>query len=821
MARKTKKRYKMPLILAGLILLLLSGITIGFARYNRILQLGGDVSLKSQGDVYISDVTFTGGQNVTSNPSFTDTTVDFSLDFYGGEDVTEYSANFSITVTNETFYDQIFSMNDWQPTITDGDGNVVADVDIDYVLTGIQNGDTIAKGTSKTFTVAITMTAPPGEYHVDGSTGVDFTDSNTGVVLAAVSNPTTGDLRGSNQYAAFTVHVTNTYDYAQTFSLELQGNSHFQLSGANGASLGTFTIDANSAADYVVYVSVVDGVTFSNSYERANIYLSSAALGDINCGRITLLVDQVVIPTDTEAPVISNVRMQMLDSVGQAKVTWDATDESQIDHFVVLVYTSGNVLKQTITTEDDTTELTISGLGDGNYYVKVYGFDTATPQNSATEDEIADATTSAGHCARSATTYFDWHFTVTYDLTGLSTNGASTATRGTTYTATLSTTSNRTALPTSITVVMGTSTLRAGTDYTYSSDSGAISIPNVSGDITIRGEARSCLIEGTDILLADGSTKKVEDINYDDLLAVWNYDTGRLDAAYPIWIEREHHTKSYQWAHFADGSDLRTLAEHGIFSVEQNQFISVKSADFLPGTHYYRVNAAGELDSVALESVANITESRSYYHVVTARYYNVIANGFITTDGTVALSNLYGFADNISWPAVRTQLLADSANVVDYDALADIVPQYMYVGMRMGEIGVLTRMGALSLTDFRNYLLGSQLNPLMAARPELMNFDPSHLRSPEIYQNRRLWPVSFGALDAAAERAEAPQDSAWSVVVSSQRMVAEGQQIILPEQSGVAAWHNSVDGQDYPPSVTATIYCGTHFTPLRSSPLVK
>lgn len=799
MAKRAKNRRRsarFTLILTALVMFILSGMTIGFARYNRILNTSGNITLNPQGEIYISNVVFTGGQNVVSNPSFTNTSVNFGLSFHGDPNTTNYTANFDITITNETFYNQIFAMDYWQPTITDGNGDPV-DADINYILVGIENGDTINRDSSVTFSIQMTLDVDQGgDYIINGDATIGYSDSNDGVLLAEVVAPATGDLRGSNNSAAFTVHVTNTYDYAQNFNFALRNNDHFYITDAVGNSLGAQVIGANTEADYVVYAHVSDGVEFATDYERANIYLVSASLGDVNCGRITLLVDKSIIYTDDNPPVISNVQMSILNAEGEATVEWQATDDVTISHFTVLIYNSSNQLVKTVVMDDDETSTTVSGLSDGSYYAKVYGEDSLG--NVASNEDIANATTSAGYCSRSTAKNFTWNFTVTTRLTRLSSSGASTVKRGETYTTTLKATSNFYRLPTSqnVTITMGGTTLSVGSGFTYNTNTGVITIPNVTGNIVITAEARlaGCLIEGTDILLADGTTKKVENIRYDDLLAVWNYETGELDAEYPIWIEREHHTNNYQWAHFSDGSDLYTTREHGVFRVDLNQFISVQDAQlFLPGTSYYKVDASGKLKTVKLESITTHHDTKNYYHVVSARYYNVIANGFITTDGTVALSNLYGFTENLTWPSTRETILNQSGGTYDYSVFSDTVPEYMYVGMRMGEIRVLENYGAMTIDQFKYYLSTNQNHPSMLARPEIENFDYSHLVAPSLQNGQRVWAVSFGA---------------------EQQKVKEGSLITIPNQSGARTWRNSVDGQIYHAGDRVRIYCATHFIPL-------
>ena len=133
MKKRTKSTHssrKIVAICATLIVAALSFMTVGFARYNRILDVSGDISLKTQGKIYVSNVTFVDGKNVSSNPTFTDNSIDFGLKVFASKDQTEYYANFEVTVINDTFYDQTFSTNYWQTQFTDKNGKKIFDGDI-------------------------------------------------------------------------------------------------------------------------------------------------------------------------------------------------------------------------------------------------------------------------------------------------------------------------------------------------------------------------------------------------------------------------------------------------------------------------------------------------------------------------------------------------------------------------------------------------------------------------------------------------------------------------------------------------------------------
>lgn len=798
---KTSRNAKIIAICLTLVVATLSFMTIGFARYNRILDITGNIDLKTQGKVYVSNVVFTDGKNVSSNPTFTDTSIDFGLKIFASKNESEYYANYQVTIKNETFYDQTFSTNYWQTHFTGSDGNPTDGISAEYELIGIKNGDIIKSGDTINFNVRASFTvATTGNFDVIGGIDINFSETNTGFLLAYVKEPLSGDLRSPNTTATFTVHVANSFPYAKTFSLELVDNTKFIAMPESGGTLSNITIPANSEADYLVYVSINGAHDFPSTYERATIIMNSSGT-NMNAGRVTLYVDQSIIYTDHESPTISNVKLSPLNANGEAQVTWDAADDVTIKDFTVQILdTSGNIILSQ-TTPDDTTTLNLQDLTAGNYYARVYGEDSLG--NIASADQIMACSTAPGPCSRSETVNLIWEYAVTDNLTETTkSSGASTVIRGEIYTAQYSVSSFWYRLPETITVKMDGRTLTAGTDYTYSRNSGTLTVPNVTGnlDITITAERWGCLVAGTQIMLADGTTKAIEDVTYDDLLAVWNYETGQLDAEYPIWIEQKHEAVKYRKIQFSDGSELKTVMNHGIFDVDKNLFVSVSDSDFVPGVNVYKL-ANGELKSVRVESVAMVQEAVDYYHVVSARYYNVIANGFVTTDGTVALSNLYGFADNLRWPEQRNVYLAQPNSTYDYSEFADTVPEYMYIGMRMGEAKLLTDTGYLSLNDFKGYLLTNQVSPIMWRHPEsrviandLQNFDTKRLLVPNSVGRQHIWPVSFG-------------DFKTSII--------EGREVILPTQPDVEFWRNSIDGKLYHPGDRVKIMCGTHFAPVK------
>ena len=112
-----------------------------------------------------------------------------------------------------------------------------------------------------------------------------------------------------------------------------------------------------------------------------------------------------------------------------------------------------------------------------------------------------------------------------------------------------------------------------------------------------------------------------------------------------------------------------------------------------------------------MTSIEMITEEVHYYHVVSSQYYNIIANNIITTDGAVYLSNLYGFDENIKWPAIRDEVMSDPDNLYTYEDFEDIgMPRKMFDDLRVQEAKYLAVTYGITLDVFKGYLLSNQLN---------------------------------------------------------------------------------------------------------------
>lgn len=665
------------------------------------------------GDVKITNVSYVSGTNVNGTPHPTvdeDNNVNFDLTFKSGvtENDQTFTARYRFTMTNTTSSDYIFSA----PV-----SNLVLRLsstttsEVYYELSGIAVGDTIPANSTVTFDVILSADYASGTHGVEGEMGVEPVEDKTGSLVGSIYGSNQGDLTGDNELAMFQLSVQNTFSSDKTFTIDTIGNN-FVITNSTGGFLDAQTISANSTATYTFYVKKADGATYGSDFVNAAIVISYDGI-ETNSGTLKLAVDKDPSFVDTEAPYISGVSIVRNDTIGSATVTWSGTDNVGVASYAIYpctkngdAYSCGSPVTGI---SGDATSYTLTGLSDGLYGVVVVGYDDEG--NTATQDEIDDATTEVGHAARSDDTEIRWTFNIVGQITnGSLSNNGDTIQMGGSYSGTIIANSGYNT-PGSATVKMNGRTLTSS-EYSYSNGTVRITIP-VDGDIEVTANCPWdwCLIEGTLIALADGTTIPIEQINYDTLLKVWNYETGAVGAEYPAWIEKRGTAMSYQLTKFDDGTELKTAGWHGVFDVDLNAFISIDDKAFGVGHRVYKVNENDELEAITVTSIEMITEEVHYYHVVSSQYYNIIANSVITTDGAVYLSNLYGFDENIKWPEIRNEVISDPDNLYTYEDFADIgMPRKMFDDLRVREAKYLASTYGITLDVFKGYLLSNQLN---------------------------------------------------------------------------------------------------------------
>lgn len=210
----------------------------------------------------------------------------------------------------------------------------------------------------------------------------------------------------------------------------------------------------------------------------------------------------------------------------------------------------------------------------------------------------------------------------------------------------------------------------SGITYTFLSDpEGVLFTITSDGNISMYDATISCFAKGTFITLANGSTKLVEDISYNDDLLVWDFDKGQFTTSKPLWIKKTQTCKMVDCARFGDGSEIQFVDDHRIFNYQAGKFTYIM-ADETPINTITLTDKGQYINLIAKYSRPIDTE---YYNIVTAYHMNVFAGHVLTS---CRLSNLY--------PIVNMRYVDDGHPHRDPSEFKDL-PEAYVTGLRLLE----------------------------------------------------------------------------------------------------------------------------------------
>ena len=784
------KKYILPNILTTTIIALLLFMTVGYALYSETITLNGKITIAKSGIIEITSASIVQNEckNLSNytNPTYSGTNINFSVT--GSSE--NFTATYLIEITNNSFYDYTYTDFAFNPTIQGSDNTAKISTTITNANTGqtMGAGDSYPKGSVTVLKVKISFETENSNTTVGVTGNSAFTVNNEGSLIASIS-PTTGDLKGDN-YSCFTLNVINTYHYTRTFEI-ISSNENIIFANNNLTPITSLSIDSNKNQNYEICTMVKEGSIFLTDSTTTTPYIKSNGINNIILDILTLAVDVDINATDKEIPEVGNVTLKMADTNtvnGEATLSWNRIDSggSAITNYYIVLYNETTGATNTYTTGNAITSYTFTNLSEGSYHATVYGEDEAGNIGSA---YISSATTANGYASRSESIYLKWLYNVSTDFNRIASDGATTAVINNSYEATLSvnTSTSGYSLPSSITVTMNGQELTNGTEYTYNSSSGKVVINKVTGDITIKASATwYCLIEGTKIRLANGTYKKIENIEYDDLLTVYDHENGGITYEYPVWIEKETKVNHYQKTTFSDGTILNTFGDHGLFSMDLLKYVSVQDKDnFKIGTKVAKIKEDGTIEIVKVTNIEIIKEETSYYNVSSTRFHNIIAEDLLTTDGSIISSNVFSFNEDITWSKERDDYLKTN-DLFIYEEFKVIFPQFpfpehIFRGYRMEEMKHLYNQGLLDINMYYENLknLGS--------------------KTMTDENDNNLWMITT---------------SDDKVINKKDYLQIEGSYYKLPypkNYNNFKGWYNTADGKLYKPNDLIKVVYGMHF----------
>ena len=193
----------------------------------------------------------------------------------------------------------------------------------------------------------------------------------------------------------------------------------------------------------------------------------------------------------------------------------------------------------------------------------------------------------------------------------------------------------------------------------------------------------SCLVEGTMIMMADGTQKAVENIVAGDKVMVFNHETGKYEAG-TIWFN-DHaddpaRLRNVINLEFANGATARIAYEHGYFDLDLMQYVFIREDNmhefighrFVASTY----NGTEVVQSVTTLVKAYITEEVvKVYGPITEYHFNLISDEMLSMPSfnfdAKGMVNIFEYDEDLCYNEEKMQADIAEYGVFTYEEFSE------------------------------------------------------------------------------------------------------------------------------------------------------
>lgn len=227
-----------------------------------------------------------------------------------------------------------------------------------------------------------------------------------------------------------------------------------------------------------------------------------------------------------------------------------------------------------------------------------------------------------------------------------------------------------------------------------------------SFDTTPSSSSSNCVTKGTLITLADGSKKAVEDLTGEEMLLVWNFETGTYDYAPILFIDSDSE-ELYKVIKltFSDGTYVNVVTEHGFYDTTLNKYVYLdENADEYIG-HSFIKSTGNTYTTVTLTEVEITTELTTTYSPVTYSHLCYYVNDMLSMPG--GISGLFNYfevdIETMMYDAAAKERDVEKYGLLSFKELCELAPvsREMYDAVNGQYLKVALGKGMITLEEIQ------------------------------------------------------------------------------------------------------------------------
>jgi len=238
-------------------------------------------------------------------------------------------------------------------------------------------------------------------------------------------------------------------------------------------------------------------------------------------------------------------------------------------------------------------------------------------------------------------------------------------------------------------------------NWSYKKDDGSNIIGSKQFSLSLTRQA--CVLPGTLITMADGSTKKIEDIKAGEMVLIFNHGTGTYDVA-PVSFNDPEPVKKVNVIHceFDDGSNLGIIDEHGLFDIDLNKYVYIRedTMNLYVGHHFFSNQNSTDFKKhkiVTLTKVYIQEEITACYSITTFKHFNYFTNGLLGLSGGIeGMFNYFDLDKDMKVDLVKMKRDIDKYGLFTYDDFKAYISEKEFEGYNGKYLKVALGKGILT-----------------------------------------------------------------------------------------------------------------------------
>ena len=227
---------------------------------------------------------------------------------------------------------------------------------------------------------------------------------------------------------------------------------------------------------------------------------------------------------------------------------------------------------------------------------------------------------------------------------------------------------------------IGSTTYSAGASYTPTGNATFTAVWKESG-------GGGCVTPDTLITLADGTQVRVDSLTGNEMLLVWNHQTGKLEMAPVAYIVSHNGVVSMREVIrliFANGNEVKIVEEHVFYDVTLGKYVAITSenAEFFQGHTFLALSEDGtELQEVELVSVVREMRETAVYEVVTYQHLTCFTEGILSASAYLdPLLNIFAIdEETFAYDAEQLQKDIETYGLYTYADFEGLITEEAFV----------------------------------------------------------------------------------------------------------------------------------------------